>query len=314
MKNIKIIFMGTPEFSVPVLEGLIENYEVVGVVTQPDKEVGRKKELRYSPVKELALKHNIQVMQPINIKSQYQEIINLKPDIIITCAYGQIIPKELLDYPKYGCINVHASLLPKLRGGAPIHRAIMEGHSKTGISIMYMDKHMDTGDILSQQELLIENDFNVGMLHDKLSILGKELLLNTLPDLIHGKIKPIKQNNDEATYAFNIKREDELIDFNKKALEIYNHIRGLNPFPGAYAILDNKIVKIYNSKIQDHLYTEKENGQIVNVYDDGIGVSTKDYEIIITDIKIEGKKRMLVKDYLNGIDKETLLGKVFNKE
>lgn len=314
MKNIKIIFMGTPEFSVPVLEGLIENYEVVGVVTQPDKEVGRKKELRYSPVKELALKHNIQVMQPINIKSQYQEIINLKPDIIITCAYGQIIPKELLDYPKYGSINVHASLLPKLRGGAPIHRAIMEGHSKTGISIMYMDKHMDTGDILSQQELLIENDFNVGILHDKLSILGKELLLNTLPDLINGKIKPVKQNNDEATYAFNIKREDELIDFNKKALEIYNHIRGLNPFPGAYAILDNKIVKIYNSKIQDHLYTEKENGQIVNVYDDGIGVSTKDYEIIITDIKIEGKKRMLVKDYLNGIDKETLLGKVFNKE
>lgn len=314
MKNIKIVFMGTPEFSVPILEGLIENYEVIGVVTQPDKEVGRKKEVKYSPIKEKALKYNISVFQPTNIKKQYQEILDLKPDIIITCAYGQIVPKEILDYPKYGCINVHASLLPKLRGGAPIHRAIIEGHSKTGITIMYMDEHMDTGDILSKQELLIEHDFNVGILHDKLSILGKELLLKTLPDLINDKIKPIKQNHDEATYAFNIKREDELIDFNKKALEIYNHIRGLNPFPGAYAVLDNKIIKIYNSRIKDHLYTEKENGQIVNVYDDGIGISTKDYEIIITDIKIEGKKRMLVKDYLNGIDKETLLGKVFNKE
>lgn len=314
MKNIKIVFMGTPEFSVPILEGLIENYKVIGVVTQPDKEVGRKKEVKYSPIKEIALKYNISVFQPTNIKKQYQEILDLKPDIIITCAYGQIVPKEILDYPKYGCINVHASLLPKLRGGAPIHRAIIEGHSKTGITIMYMDEHMDTGDILSKQELLIEHDFNVGILHDKLSILGKELLLKTLPDLINGKIKPIKQNHDEATYAFNIKREDELIDFNKKALEIYNHIRGLNPFPGAYAVLDNKIIKVYNSRIKDHLYTEKENGQIVNVYEDGIGISTKDYEIIITDIKIEGKKRMLVKDYLNGIDKETLLGKVFNKE
>ena len=314
MKNIKIVFMGTPEFSVPVLEGLIENYQVIGVVTQPDKEVGRKKELKYSPIKEVALKNNIPVFQPEKIRNEYEEILDLKPDIIITCAYGQIIPKEMLDYPKYGCINVHASLLPKLRGGAPIHRAIIEGHSKSGITIMHMDEHMDTGDILTQQEILIENDYNVEILHDKLSSLGKELLLKTLPDLINGKIKPIKQNNHEATYAYNIKREDELIDFNRKALEIYNHVRGLNPFPGAYAILDNKIIKIYNSRIKDHIYTEKENGQIVKIYDDGIGVSTKDYELIITDIKIEGKKRMLVKDYLNGIEKEKLLGKVFNKE
>lgn len=314
MKNIKIVFMGTPEFSVPVLEGLIENYQVIGVVSQPDKEVGRKQELKYSPIKEVALKNNIPVFQPGKIRNEYKEILDLKPDIIITCAYGQIIPKEILDSPKYGCINVHASLLPKLRGGAPIHRAIIEGHSKSGITIMYMDEHMDTGDILAQQELLIENDFNVEILHDKLSVLGKELLLKTLPDIISGKINPIKQNNDEATYAYNIKREDELIDFNKKALEIYNHIRGLNPFPGAYAVLDNKIIKIYNSRLKDHIYTEKENGEIVKIYNDGIGVSTKDYELIITDIKIEGKKRMLVKDYLNGIEKEKLLGKVFNKE
>lgn len=314
MKNIKVVFMGTPEFCVPVLEGLIENYQVVGIVTQPDKEVGRKQEIKYSPIKEVALKHSINIFQPTKIRNEYQEILNLKPDIIITCAYGQIIPKEVLDYPKYGCVNVHASLLPKLRGGAPIHRSIIEGHSKTGITIMYMDEHMDTGDILSREEIIIENDFNVGVLHDKLSILGKNLLLKTLPDLIAGKIKPIKQNNDEATYAYNIKREDELIDFNKKSLEIYNQIRGLNPFPGSYAVLDNKIVKIYNSRVTDRIYTEKENGEIVKIYDDGIGVSTADYEIVITDIKIEGKKRMLVKDYLNGIDKDKLIGKVFNKE
>lgn len=314
MKNIKVVFMGTPEFSVPVLEGLIENYQVIGVVTQPDKVVGRKQEIKYSPIKEVALKHNIVVYQPERIRNDYQEIIDLTPDIIITCAYGQIIPKQLLEYPKYGCINVHASLLPKLRGGAPIHRAIIEGHAKTGITIMYMDEHMDTGDILSREELVIEKDFNVGILHDKLSIIGKKLLLETLPNLIEGKIKPIKQNNDEATYAYNIKREDELIDFNKKSLEIYNQIRGLNPFPGAYAILDGKIIKIYNSRITERMYTKKQNGEIVNIYDDGIGVSSSDYEIVITDIKIEGKKRMLVKDYLNGIDKDKLIGKVFNKE
>lgn len=314
MNDIKVVFMGTPEFSVPILEGLIDNYKVVGVVTQPDKEVGRKKELQSSPVKKLALKNNIKVIQPQKIKNDYQEIIDLKPDIIITCAYGQIIPKVLLDFPKYGCINVHASLLPKLRGGAPIHRAIIEGYSKTGITIMYMDEHMDTGDILSCEEIVIDKDMNVEKLHDKLSILGKNLLLKTLPNIIEKKIKPIKQNDNEATYANNIKREDELIDFNKKTLEIYNHIRGLSPFPGAYATLDGKIVKIYNSRMKDHLYTTKQNGQIVQIYDDGIGVSTADYEIIITDIKIEGKKRMLVKDYLNGVKKDSLLGKIFNKE
>lgn len=314
MKKIKVVFMGTPQFSIPVLEGLIENYQVIGVVTQPDKEVGRKQQIKYSPIKEVALKNNIKIFQPEKIRNDYKDMLNLDPDIIITCAYGQIIPKEILDYPKYGCINVHASLLPKLRGGAPIHRAIIEGHAKTGITIMYMDEHMDTGDILSQEELIINNDFNVEILHDKLSIMGKELLLKTLPDIIEGTIKPIKQDNDKATYAYNIKREDELIDFNKKSLEIYNQIRGLNPFPGAYAVLDNKIIKIYNSRITNNLYTEKENGQIVKIYNDGIGISTADYEIIITEIKIEGKKRMLVKDYLNGIDKNILIGKIFNKE
>ena len=306
--------MGTPDFSVPVLEGLIDNYNVIGVVTQPDKEVGRKKEIKYSPVKEVALNNNIEVFQPLKIRNEYQDIISLKPDMIVTCAYGQIIPKELLDCPKYGCINVHASLLPKLRGGAPIHRAIIDGYSKTGVTIMYMAEGMDDGDIISQEEIMIDNDMNVGVLHDRLSVMGRNLLLKTIPNIINGKIKPIKQDEDEITFAHNIKREDELIDFNKKAIEVYNQIRGLNPFPGGYAILDEKIIKIYNSKIKDHMYTEKLNGEIVQIYKDGIGVSVADYEIIITEIKIEGKRRMLVKDYLNGIDGNSLIGKVFNRE
>ena len=306
--------MGTPEFSLPVLTGLIENYDVIGVVTQPDKEVGRNHEVRFSPIKELALKHNIKVIQPIKIRNEYEEIVNLKPDMIVTCAYGQIIPKVLLDLPKYGCINVHASLLPKYRGGAPLHRAVINGESKTGITIMHMDEGMDTGDIISAREIIIENSDTVGTVHDKLSVLGKELLLDTIPSIVDGTSQRIKQNNDEATFAPVIKREDELLDFNKTSREIYNKIRGLNPFPVSYAILDGKVMKIYSSRIKENVYTTKRNGEIVRIYDDGIGVSTGDSEIILTEIKPEGKRKMSVKDYLNGIDRDSLVGKVFNGE
>ncbi len=312
--GIKVVFMGTPEFSVPILEGLIENYKVVGVVTQPDKEVGRNHKITYSPVKECAIEHNIKVLQPLKVRKEYEEIIELKPDIIVTCAYGQIIPKALLDYPKYGCINVHASLLPKLRGGAPLHRAIINGESKTGITIMYMDEHMDTGDMISKEEILIDFHDTVGEIHDKLSLLGRDLLLQTMPDIIQNKVKPVKQNDEEATYAPIIKREDELIDFNKKSLEIYNQIRGLNPYPVAYAMLDGKVMKIYSSMIKDNIYTSKQNGEIVRIYDDGIGVSTSDSEIILKEIKPEGKRKMSAKEYLNGVDKDSLIGKIFNKE
>ena len=203
----KVIFMGTPDFAVPVLEGLIENYEVILVVSQPDKKVGRKQELKNTPIKEVALKHNIPVFQPVKIREDYQEIIDLNPDIIVTCAYGQIIPKAILDCPKLGCINVHASLLPKLRGGAPIHKAIIDGYKTTGITIMYMDVKMDDGDIISQKEIDITDDDNLESLHDKLSVLGKELLLETLPSIIDGTNERIKQNEDEVTFAYNIKRE-----------------------------------------------------------------------------------------------------------
>ena len=309
-KEIKIIFMGTPEFSVPVLEGLIENYNVISVVTQPDKPVGRGGKIVMSPIKNVALKNNITVLQPKKIKEEYEELINLKPDFIITCAYGQIIPQILLDLPKYGCINVHASLLPKLRGGAPIHHAIIDGYDKTGITIMYMDKQMDTGDIIDKKEVKISDNDTMTSLHDKLKIIGRDLLLETLPNLINGKIKAVKQNDNEATYAYNITKEEEKINFNKTKKEIYNQIRGLNSFPGAYALIDGKRIKIWNSYITDKIYPTKKNGEISNIYKDGIGIKVSDGEIVITDIQLEGKKRMLARNYINGINKDELKGKI----
>lgn len=308
----RIVYMGTPEFAVNPLKKLDENYEVIMVVTQPDKEVGRKKEIKYSEVKKYALEHNIPVFQPEKIRNDYQTIIDANPDVIITCAYGQIIPKELLDYPKYKCINIHASLLPKLRGGAPIHWSIINGDSKTGITIMYMNEKMDEGDILYQKEIEILDSDNVESLHDKLSELGSKMIIDFIPMLEEGNINPVKQNNSEATYGYNVTREDEHIDFNKTSREIFNQIRGLNPWPVSYAVLDNKVFKIYASRISDNK-PNGEIGEIVNVYLDGLGVKTSDGEIIITEIKEEGKNRILVKDYLNGIhDKDSLKHKIFS--
>jgi methionyl-tRNA formyltransferase len=309
MNDIRVVFMGTPVFAVPILEALIKEYNVVGVVTQPDSNLGNV--VRYSPIKELALKNNIKVLQPENIKSEFYEVIELKPDIVITCAYGQIIPMEILKYPKYGCINVHASLLPELRGGAPIHRAIINGYSKTGITIMYMEEKMDTGDIISQAETNITDEDNVGTLHDRLSILGRDLLMETFPKIISGDINPIKQDSSKATYAWNIKREDEKIDFEKSKREVFNKIRGLNPWPGAYCIFDGKICKVWNSRIGEGYYSNNINGEIVKIYDDGIGVKVEGGEIVLTEIQLEGKKRMPMKEFLNGIqNKESLIGKI----
>lgn len=310
MKDLKVVFMGTPQFSVPLLEALITNCTVIGVVTQPDKQVG--KEVKPSPIKEVALQHDIKVLQPEKIKNDYEGILALKPDIIITCAYGQIIPKAILDAPRYKCINVHASLLPKLRGGAPIHHAIIDGYSKTGITIMYMSEKMDTGDIISRKETTILPIDNVGTLHDRLSLIGRDLLLETLPDIMSGNIHPINQKEAEATYAWNIKREDEKVDFSKSKREVFNQIRGLNPWPGAYTVMEGKIYKVWNSREGIDGYNERLEGEIMHIYDDGIGVKTGSGEIIITEIQIEGKKRVEIKEYLNGLqNKESLIGKMF---
>ena len=309
MNNIKVVFMGTPDFAVPILEGLIENYDVIGVVSQPDKRVGRKQELVNTPIKEVALKHNIKVFQPIKIREEYDDILALNPDIIVTCAYGQIIPKAILDAPRLGCINVHGSLLPKLRGGAPIHWAIINGEEKTGMTIMYMDVKMDSGDIISSRETIISDEDNLESLYDRMSLIGRDLLLDTLPSIIDGTNTRTKQNENEVTFGFNVKREEEHLDFTMTAREVFNHIRGLSPIPGANAILDEVEFKIYDSRIGD----KKSGicGEVVSIYKDGIGIMCSDREIIITDIKPFGKKRMLVNSYLNGIDKNSLIGKVF---
>ena len=298
--------MGTPDFAVPVLKGLIDNYDVIGVVSQPDKPVGRKGIMTPPPVAMVAKENNIKLFQPIKIRCEYDDILALNPDIIITCAYGQIIPKAILDYPKYGCINVHASLLPKLRGGAPIHHAIIDGYAKTGITIMYMDEKMDNGDIISQEEIIIEDSFTTEILHDKLSIMGRDLLLKTLPNIISGNINPIKQNLDEVTFGYNISKEDEKIDFNKTSREVFNQVRGLNSWPVGYTIMNGKRMKIYSVVISDNKCANYKPGEITNLYKNGIGVKTSDGEVILTEIQMEGKNRTLASTIVNNLDKNVI--------
>lgn len=309
-KELRVVFMGTPEFSVPVLDGLVKNYSVKAVVTQPDKQVGRSGKMSMPPIKKYALDHNLLVIQLKSMKEQYQEIIDLEPDLIVTCAYGQILPKELLDYPKYGCINVHASLLPKLRGGAPIHKAIINGYKKTGITIMYMAPGMDDGDIISQKEVEITDTDTASSLHDKLKVVGSKLLLETLPSILDGTAKRTVQDSTQVTYAFNIKPEEEKIDFSKSKNEIYDQIRGLNSWPGAYCYLESKRLKIWNSYKTDNYFSELMDGQITNIYKDGIGVKVSNGEIIITELQLEGKNKMKAIDFANGYGKQNLIGKI----
>ncbi len=314
MKDIKVVFMGTPSFAVPILEKLIENYNVIMVVCQPDRAKDKKGNIIYPPVKELALKNNIEVYQPLKLSNEYEYIIEKNPDIIITCAYGQILPSSLLDYPKYGCINVHGSLLPRLRGGAPIHHAIINGDKETGITIMYMDKKMDAGDIISQRSLEIKNTDNLDSIYSSLSILGSELLIETLPSIINGTNNRIKQNENEVTFGYNISKEDELINFNDSAINIFNKVRGLCSIPGASCYYNGKRLKIYEVEVTNKLSKDIP-GKIVEVNKDSFVVTTKDYLIKIKDIKLEGKKRCMVSEYLNGIhDKSSLLGGILTNE
>ena len=309
MKNLKVIFMGTPTFAVPILESLIKNTNVIMVVSQPDREKDRKGNYLYTPTKQVAIEHNIEVFQPTKIKEDYEKIIKVHPDIIITCAYGQIIPEIILNCPKYGCINVHGSLLPKLRGGAPIHHAIINGEKETGITIMYMDKKMDSGDIITQRSTPIDDNENLDTLYERMSYIGKDLLLDTLPSIINGTNKRIKQDESKVTFGLNITKEEEKIDFNNNSKNIYNLIRGLSSVPGAYCYLNDKRLKIYAS-LTTNIKSKNNPGTIENIDKDSIYVSTKDNLLKITDIKLEGKKRCLVKDFINGINKKEYIGKV----
>ena len=307
-KELQIVFMGTPVFAVPILQGLIDNYKVRAVVTQPDRK-GNHGQINISPIKKLASDKAILVLQPENIKENYQEIINLKPDLIITCAYGQIIPRQVLEVPRLGCINVHASLLPKLRGGAPIHKAIIAGHSKTGITIMYMNTKMDEGDIISQKEIPILDTDTASSLHEKLSLLGKDLLLETLPSIIEGTNTRIKQDHLQATYAFTLKKEDEKLNFEKTKKQLYNQIRGLNSWPGSYCIFEGKILKVWEAYITEN-YPVGFNGQITNIYSDGIGIKVSNGEIVLKIVQPEGKNKMSAIDFYNGLKDKNIVGKV----
>jgi len=306
--NINVVFMGTPDFAVPILDTLIKNTNVKLVVTQPDAYVGRKKVLTYSPVKNKALENNIPVFQPVKIRTDYEEIKKYEPDLIVTCAYGQIVPKEVLDIPRLGCINVHASILPKYRGGAPIHHAIINGDNVTGITIMYMDEGMDTGDIIKIAKIPILEEDTVLSMHDKLSELGASLLEEFLPSIIAGTNERFKQNDEEATFARIIKREDEHLDFNLTARDVFNKVRGLNSWPLANLILDNEEIKVIEGYIGEDI--NEIPGTIVNIKKDAIGIACKDKIYYVTKIKPFGKKNMLVKDYLNGVKKEDLLNKI----
>ena len=302
----RIVFMGTASFSLAVLKMLIEeDYNIVGVVTQPDRYVGRKKVLTMPDVKVEALKYDIPVIQPARIKEDYQTVADLKPDLIITAAYGQIVPQAVLDIPRLGCINVHASLLPLYRGGAPVHQAIIDGQEKTGVTIMYMVKKMDAGDMIAQKETPILEEDTVGILYDRLSDLGAELLKETLPDILKGINQRIPQDENLVTYAPTLSREDERLDWNMSARQVYNKVRGTNPWPGSYTTYQGKTVKIWAGQVHQcenamKHHAHQDNGTIVKIFNDAIGVKVNDGVYLITELQLEGKKRMSVKDYLNG--------------
>ncbi|MDK8240006.1 Methionyl-tRNA formyltransferase [Gemella morbillorum] len=305
MDKKKIVFMGTPKFAVPVLEMLIEKYGVDLVITQPDKKVGRKKVLTAPPVKVIAEEKGIKVLQPEKISNDenvLSELKELNPDIIITAAYGQLVPETILEIPKYKCINVHGSLLPKLRGGAPIQYSILEDHGKTGITIMYMVKKLDAGDMISKVEVDILDSDNYESLHDKLSIAGRDLLKETLPNIFTGNIAPEKQDDSLATFARNILREDEKIDWNKSARQIFNQIRALDPTPGAFTYLDENVLKIWNSEVVDleENFSSKKVGTIIKQDKKHIYLLCGENTVLkVKELQISGKKRMPVVNFLS---------------
>ncbi|OLS37426.1 methionyl-tRNA formyltransferase [Alkalihalophilus pseudofirmus] len=299
----KIVFMGTPDFSVPVLRQLVmDGYNIAACITQPDRPVGRKKVMTPPPVKVEAMKHGIPVLQPERIRNQeeIERVLGYEPDLVVTAAYGQILPNDILEKPAYGCINVHASLLPKYRGGAPIHQSIIDGEKETGITIMYMVEKLDAGDILTQVRVPIFEEDHVGSMHDKLSAAGAKLLSETIPALIKGEITPQKQDETKVTFARNITREMEKMDWSKTGEELYNQVRGLNPWPVAFTTLQQKPLKVWRAK-KVNVATEHESGTVIEIRDDSFVVATGNQTALeIMELQPSGKKRMTAEDFLRG--------------
>lgn len=299
-KKIRTIFMGTPQFAVDTLSGLIDSdeFDVVGVFTAPDRPAGRGRELKSSVIKKLAVYEKIDVFQPEKIRQTewIKKIKELQPDVIVVAAYGQIIPQSILDIPKYDCINVHASLLPKYRGASPIHMALYNGEKETGVTIMKMDAGMDTGSIIESQKLSIKNDDNLSSLHDKLSIMGAELLIKCLPKFIAGEIKPVPQNDEEATYTQILKKKDGKINWSRTSQEIVNMIRGFNPWPGTFTEWEGKCLKILSAQISER---DIEPGK-VTYHDNHIYVGTKDGAIEVLQLQLEGRNCLIAPEFIKG--------------
>lgn len=297
--------MGTPLFAAHVLETLIKHeYRIVGVVTQPDALQGRKRVLTPSPVKELALRYNIKLFQPHKIRKEYEDLLALDPDLIVTCAYGQIIPKALLEAPRYGCINTHGSLLPKYRGGAPIQRAIMHGEKETGITLMYMNEKMDEGDILVQQRVAIREEDTASTLFNKLSEVAAEMLLVHLPRLFAGELSAIPQDHQKASYAYNLTKEDEFISFREPVSQTSCHIRGLLENPGAFGILDGEAYRF--SEVSYDNIQRGEAGTFLGLIQNKIAIAGPDGTVFLGKMQAPGKKMMPADSFFNGRGRDLL--------
>lgn len=309
-----VVFMGTPAFSAPILRMLHEEgYQVLAVVTQPDRPVGRKKVLTPPPVKEEAVRLGLPVIQPEKLRGseELQQIIDLGADLVITAAFGQILPKELLEAPRLGCINVHASLLPQYRGGAPIHQAIIDGQDTTGVTIMYMAEKLDAGDIISQQGIVIEDTDHTGSMFEKLSEVGRELLKNTLPSIIDGTNPRIPQDESKVTFASNISREQERIDWSKEARTIYNQVRGLHPWPVAYTTFEGANFKIWWAQVGTTA-NGRQPGEVVAIHKDNFEIATGEGgSLAVYDLQPAGKKRMTAQEYLRGTGSKLQIGDRF---
>ncbi|MFZ5632922.1 MAG: methionyl-tRNA formyltransferase [Bacillota bacterium] len=304
--------MGTPDFAVPSLKALVEaGLEVAGVVTQPDRPRGRGKKVLPSPVKEAALALGLPVYQPVRLKEEsfISLLKDLKPDAIVVVAFGRILPAEVLSIPPLGCVNVHASLLPKYRGAAPIQKAIMNGETETGVTTMKMDAGLDTGDVLLQARTAVSPEENFGAVHDRLSRMGAQLLPETLELLAAGKMAGFPQDNEKATYAPVISREDEIINWRNRAIDIKNQVRGLDPWPGARTWLDGRVLKIWNVKVlppepgRESPAEAKRPlpGQILGPVEEGPAVQCGDYPLVIRELQLEGGKRLKAADFLRGV-------------
>jgi methionyl-tRNA formyltransferase len=313
----KIVFMGTPEFAVPSLLGLYndQQIEIKAVVTQPDRKSGRGQKVHFSDIKKEALNHDLEVLQTENVNQEefLDKLKAMQLDFIVVVAFGQKLSPELLAVPEYGCINLHASLLPEYRGSSPIHKAIIDGKKITGNTTMYMDQGWDDGDIIYQQKVKIKKDYTVGKLHDLLAEKGAELLLKTLKDVKSGEAPRISQSESEATFAYKIDKSLGAIDWNQSAEEIYNLIRGVNPWPGAYTKLDGQKIKIWESSISEHENSDYEAGTIIKAdQDQGILVQTADGVLAVKKLQLPGGRRMNVRDFLNGhqLEEEKKFSKV----